>query len=533
MTIQWFERTPPSSAMPTPAFSDAASAQAWLLKQPQTMPARLQAAIAEQIECLHFQALSGNTRASILESLRNAAVIARDATRRKFAFQPRPLTAEAAEAFAASVRAWEAFACGYGLCLESFAAEPVINRKLAANATHRAMITERLAIEDYFVAGVEVPTAIWRRLNRLLQVAHTLEIAAVDIADPEFRDPAETSAGDQYILAALLSLADPYRLTASQYTVLHRAYSRWLGHAAVAPTRDEEPKHRWIPLSLIAELPAAIDERSPEWLEVHLVRRKLRKRIESLDTGESPESLHLGRDLSAASCRDLLRSALEHLRAAYHDVAESLSPVGGVCRLASGPAACFELLTGKPFRSDDAAMRSMSSRVMHDRIAIFGASERVEAVEKQAVKVGGELWRLDAESADATEISRPGEIAGARMLPGQITLLVDERTSSSIAVVMRAWTCADGNFRARLRRLPGKPEALIAHAIDKLNEPPFPAFLLPAVASLQVPASLILPSGISMRLRLGLEVRDETRRQIRLGDLIERGSDFERFTLAE
>lgn len=532
MTIQWFDRTPPSSAMPTAAFSDAASAQAWLVKQPQTVPARLQASIAEQIECLNFQALSGNTRASILESLRNAAVTARDATRRRFAFQPRPLNADAAEAFATSVRTWEAFAAGYALCLEAFAAEPTVNKQRVATAVHRAMITERLAIEDYFVAGVEVSAAIWRRLHRLLQVACSLEVAAVAIADPEFRDPAESSATHQYVLATLLSLADPYRMTVSQYTVLHRAYSRWLNLAAVSPTRDEESKHRWIPLSLIAELPPALDDRSPEWLEVHLVRRKLRKRIESLDAGESPDSLHLGRDLSAASCRDLFRSALEQLRAAYYDVAPPLSPVGSDCRLASGPTACFELLTGKPFRVEEVAMRTTSSRIMHDRVAIFGSAERVEVAEKQSVKVGGELWRLDAESADATRISRPGEIAGARMLPGQITLLLDERTTPSIAIVTRAWTCADGNFRALLRRLPGKPEALTGHAIDRLNEPPFPVFLLPEVASLHVPESLILPSGISIRLRLGLEVHDETRRQFRLGDLIERGSDFERFALA-
>jgi hypothetical protein len=531
MTIEWFERTPPSSEMPAPAFSDVASAQAWLQKQPQTMPARLQLAIAEQLECLNVQAMPGNARAAIIESLRNAAVTARDATRRKFAFQPRPPTADAAEAFTVSVRVWEAFACGYGLCLESFAAEPAVNKQRVATATHRAMITERLAIEDYFVAGVEVPAAIWRRLNRLLQVAHALEIAAVAIADPEFRDPAESSPADQYVLAALLSLADPYRLTATQYTVLHRAFSRWLNLARLTPVRDDEPRHRWIPLSLIAELPPAIDARSPEWLEVHLVRRKLRKRIESLDAGESPESLRLGRELSAASCRDLLRSALEHLRAAYGDTARALSPVGSECRLASGPAAGYELLTGKPFRTEN-PIRSTSSRVMHDRIAIFGAAERVEAVEKQVVKVGGEAWQLDAESAEATEISRPGEIAGARMLPGQITLLVDERTAASIAIVMRAWTCADGRFRALLRRLPGKPEAHFGYAIDLLNEPPFPVFLLPAVAALKVPASVILPSGISMRLRLGLEVRGENRRQIRLGDLIERGSDFERFALA-
>lgn len=534
--MNWFELSAINPGAGAPAFSDADGARAWLAGQPQTMAARLQADLAAQMERIGVAPFTAFVQATLLEALRNAVITTQSAVRRKFAFAPRPLSSEAMAAFTLSGRVWNALGCGYLRCLEAFADEaarnPAADRQRVAIAAHRAMIACREALEDHFVAGIEVPDALWIRLQRLLQVACVLGVADVKVVDAEYPAAGETTPTDQYVLAAFLKLADPYRWSAAYYTVAHRAFMRWRNQASVAVANNDDPRMRWVPLSAVAPLPPGLGERSPAWLEVHQVRRKLRKRIEALDAGEQPEALHLGRDLNASACRDLLNSILEHLRDAYSEPREKMTPVDSECEVAAGPAGCFELLTNRPFVSNP-SLGGESSRLLHERLATFGSTaELVESVERaeSAAQVEGERWRLTAESVAKAELSRPAGGSGARMLPGQLVVFRDARGDTSLAIVTRAWTRLNGQTEISLRRLPGKPEAMTARAVDLLREPAFPVFVLPAVTTVGSTASLLLPTGIAPRLKKGLEARGETQLQCTLGKLIERGADFERYT---
>lgn len=528
--MNWFELPAPDPALPAPAFADVDSARRWLSSQPQAMPARLQLALTEQFERLAPAALPPRERAALVETLRNPAITTQDNMRRKFAFAARPLTAEAMSTFTASVRLWDALAACYLRCVEDFAEIPCTGdvRQLLATAAHRAMVTCRLALEDHFVAGIEAPAALWPRLHRLLQVASQLGIADLPMIDPEYRDPAKSSLLEQYVLAALIALADPYRWGSAHFSVARRALSRWNGMVPLAAESNSDPKLRWVPLSTFGELPAVLGENSPAWLEVHMVRRKLRKRIESLNAGDSPETLHLGRDLNAASCRDLLASILDRLRAAYSEGRPLQVPVDTDCELAVGPAGCFQLLTNRSFSGSSHTLNAASSRILHDRIAIFGSAERVDGIEKVEA-AEGEPWRLNAESVDVAVLSRAAGGNGTRMLPGQLVVFRDPRSTASLAVVTRAWTRRDGRSEIALRRLPGKPAAMTGSAVDLLNEPAFPVFFLPAVPAVASAASLLIPTGIAPRLKKGLEARSDEYVRCRLDKLIERGADFERY----
>lgn len=525
--MKWFELPSPDPAAPPPAFHDLKGARAWLAEQPQAMPNRVQTAVAEQLELLAGSGLPAFDRARLLEALRGPAVTAQNALRRRFAFQPRPLAGDAVDTFTQSVRLWNALATGYLQCLEAFADDYGRDRQRLATAVHRALRTCRSALEDHFVAGVEAPPELWYCLQRLIQAASELGVADIEITDPEYRSPAASTPAEQYVLVALLALADPYRWLGPHFAVAERAFLRWRSNATLAAASDNDPKLRWVPLSAIAELPPSPAAASPAWLEVHGIRRKLRRRIEKLDAGESAEALHLGRDLSEAACRDLLDSILDHLRAAYSEAGDKLVAVNTDCELAVGAADCYRLLNNRPFVGGQ-TLSSTSARILHERVAVFGAADRVEGV-AAPIRCAGEIWHLDADAADAALISlAPGD-ARSRVLPGQLALIRDTRDSISLAVVARLWVRQNGRTEARLRRLPGRPEAYTGHAIGMANEAAFPLLLLPEVASLGSPASLLLPSGLAMRFKKGVETRGEAQRRYTLGKLIERGTDFERY----
>ena len=95
------------------------------------------------------------------------------------------------------------------------------------------------------------------------------------------------------------------------------------------------------------------------------------------------------------------------------------------------------------------------------------------------------------------------------------------------------WISVAGNHLMRLgtHTMPGVPKgvALRLGGIKAHRERFVPALLLPAVAALRTPPTLIIPAGWYRPKRL-VEVLDAQLDPVLLTTAIERGSDFERCT---
>lgn len=523
--MPWFD-LPIPQAQTNADFADAEGARAWLAGQSQAVPARSQQLLAEQLERLAAMPVAPFARATILEVLRKAAVTAHDAGRRKYAFQPRPLAGEADLLFVGSGRMWSAFAANYLRCIEEFANEPAPDALRVGTAAHRAMVTLRLLVEDHYLAGRTVPGVLWKTTHRLLQVTHTLKLGDTGYADPEFRDPSESTLNAQYAILALTTLCDPYRLAAPQFAVLQRALFRWRNLVVFAPEPGSDERQRWLPLALLPELPAAIDAASPQWMEISGVRAKLRRRIKALDDGETPEALQLGRDLSARACRDFLGLVINQLRKLRP---ESDGVTSGTVRLATGTDDCYALLAGRSL-APETPLSATSARVSHEQIAIFG---QTASAAKSAPVLPGEAWTLLRETMEAEELRRPADGPGkSRLLPGQLVAVGGPDAPPHVATlgsITRVEVESDGALRIAIRRFAGQPQALEGRSASAAGPLSFPLFLLPAVAALQQEASIILPSGFAIRLRQAIRV-DGRAEGIALGHLVERGNDFERYS---
>lgn len=506
------------------SFATADAARAWLAGQSQSVPLRILQSLGEQLDGLLAAHHDGMTRATIVEALRNAALTAQGAARRKFAFQPRPLAGEAGSLFTASRRVGMLMAANYLRCVEAFGSQTPTDPVKLATAAHRAMLTLRLLGEDFFLAGQEVPAVVWSNLHRLLTVARAQGVDGLDIVDPEVRDPGTTTLAAQFTVLALTALSDPYRLNAAQFTVLQRALFRWRDLSKIGDLPEENPKARW--LSLAPLTGGASD--GPQWIEISAVRAKVKGRIKALDDGETPEALQLGRDLSARACRDFLDSVLDTLR--LRRSSGGSAPASGSLRVGAGFDEAFVLLGGRPAAGSAAPQSVAASRVANERMAIFG--DPSAAVSEAPTPLAGEAWQLIEESVEAETLYRPADAPGtARVLTGQLIAVGGTAGhTATLGVITRAMVDSEGGLRIGVRRFPGQPTALNATSASNAAPMSFPLLLLPAVPALQVAPSTILPSGTAIRLRQAIRASGHPE-AIQLGNLLERGNDFERYAL--
>ena len=87
----------------------------------------------------------------------------------------------------------------------------------------------------------------------------------------------------------------------------------------------------------------------------------------------------------------------------------------------------------------------------------------------------------------------------------------------------------NGDVHAGIRLLPGLPTAAAVRAtgLNAQNEKFVPALALSAVPALKSPPSLVLSSGWFKPKRV-VELFTDSARQLRLTEVLERGTDFER-----
>ena len=84
-------------------------------------------------------------------------------------------------------------------------------------------------------------------------------------------------------------------------------------------------------------------------------------------------------------------------------------------------------------------------------------------------------------------------------------------------------------LQAGIQIMPGHPTcvALRGTGLTAVNEKYRPGFRLPAVPALKFPESVIVPAGWFRSGRI-IELYEQSSRQIRLTQQLDRGSDFER-----
>lgn len=496
-------KLPRTSAEHPPVFTSARACKNWLADLfASQKPVPAQAALLGQLNLLNRFELAAAERLKILEQLREPVVRVQSEVARKFSGRPLPLAPGEKSAFDAGQALWEAVRIGYLHCLQAALecdkaltehAAPIAQRALAAMAAQQL---------DFLRAPHEAPTGFWRVLHGIWWSAERLGVTDRPVLDPLQPELRKTTVKAAYALPILLHGASPYGLPLKEVLQMQRWLTRWSAKVRIAPQPPAECKLRPVVLELDSDLPGTF---MPEgvvdlrWLDVTELARGIRKRVLLLQEGESPESLRLGPDATAAQCEQLLLHLYRH------------SCNGGYVRQQA------RRHTNRPVRAvigADAVGSLLAESDPHD-------GERTRPCQVES-------WRLFDESPNGMRLLRGQMAAGERVAAGQLVAVAGEQEGRYMLAATR-WVMvgADGTVRMGTQLLPGHPRAVSLRrmGLPAGNEPARTGFLLPPVEALQRPSLLVLPASWFRPAR-EIEMGGAAG-PVRLTRLVERGTDFE------
>ncbi|MBL8382106.1 MAG: hypothetical protein JNM90_03460 [Burkholderiales bacterium] len=533
MSVQF--ELPASSAEAVPAFDSVAACADWLAALPLTNPATAQAQLRAQVALLPIAGFEARLVLDLAEALRASVLQVQAEVARRFAFRPLPLGELESAAASATLNLWHAYALVYQVCVQAALDGDRALRSHAALACQRALDAQVRLLFDTQCAGFEIAAADWTLLHKLYRAAEQLGTAAEKVKDPQLHGVAATHAMATYARALLLGLGLPPEMAPRQALAVAMWTERLANRVVITSLPPANPAKPAILVDLAAgrggfRVDGAASPRGDlRYVDIGALANALKKRIHLLRKGETPASLGLGEDATMPGVEAALIALYRHWGDARVGREAARRAAGGRAQVAAGMAAMHYYISGKPFRPPGPPPE-LSTRQLRE-IATFGrVATRDDDEFSQLQGFALEQWALQDESVAGMRMVRAA--AGARFAP---TMLVAMKPADArafmVGTVRWVQVQAGGELAAGVRLIPGVPAPVaarqtgLAAAAAKYQ----PALLLPAVAALHSPESLILPGGWFKAGRI-VEVHADAAWNARLDTLVERGADFERCT---
>ena len=515
-----------------PEFVDAATAKAWLENVPLANVGTAQRQLLDQLEEFNRFAARPASRLATLEALREAVNFVQIEQAKRFTNRALPMAAAESAAFEDTIALWEQMRVGFLRCLEAAAAGDAGVRPQAALVCQRTLAFTGLKMFHHHRAYRQVPKREWRALHEVFARAAALGVAEEAVKDYLNRDVQDSSPRIAYLRAVLMGMANPNELSQRQLTFVAFLLERWAEKAEISsrPVGEEG-----LP-ELVADLAGdACPERSgpgakaPCYVDLRRLAKSLRNRIGLLRKGESPARLALGEDCVQPSCEQLLVFLYRQWcqpKAARTAERKRVSDVAQAC---NDMAAIHHYVSGRVFRQP--GEQKELTKKQREELATFGrVSTRDEDDYSHAHGFLLEHWQLEDESVQGVKMVRRAGNPGKRYTHGQ---LIGVRPADAKAFLLGQvrWLLQgeSGDLYAGVRVLPGLPAAVAVRptGLNVAKEKYVQALSLTAVAALGTPPTLVLPAGWFKPKRV-VEVYVEGHVKVRLTEIIDRGTDYER-----
>ncbi len=515
-----------------PDFTDSSGCAKWLQSLPLINVGPSHVRLLAQLDELNAYSIAPAERLKILELLREPVGFVQKEHSKKFSSRPAPLAKPEREILERVHALWDALSYGYQHCLKAIAG--------GASATSAALIGERVLwctgqkMIAYYQAYQDVGEREWKLLHSVYAFVEDRGVAGAEVAHPVHKGR-QTTCTETYAQILLIDLANPGKLTPRQIELISLWLERWTPKVSIARA-TAAAGDALAPLVIDLSGAAGASRRMPEGdtarvLDIQELGSSVRKRVGLLRKGETPAALGLGEDGTAPLAESLLTMLYRRWCEDKQSRAHPRRGASGTAQICSGMAAVHYFVTGRVFAARAGPQKI--SQVQHEQIATLGrVATRHEDEPGPPPDFAVETWQIKDESASGLRLARVDPAANSRLMLGQ---LLGIRLADAKAFLLCAvkWLSVSVEFelRAGVQILPGIPQgaAIRAAGAQAAAEQYTQAFLLPAVAALQAPETLVVPAGWFKQNR-EIEVLTERPGKLRLASVVDRGADFERIT---
>ena len=533
----------PTDDRANPHFKNAASCALWLGQLQLTNLQLAHSLLLTQINELNRYPMRGLERLHTLELLRETVGYVQDDYAKKLIAKPLPLNEHESMVFVAIVQLWQALVLGYQRCLQAFIAGDKQLEKHGALLCQRCLLYSGLEIFEHLCTGYEFDAKLWQQLHELYAFAEEQGWQTADVTDPLNSKQSRSNCSSVYIKAMLACHVRPAELSRSQLHLLDNWLAQWCGtltlERSYTTSKGDAPALATDLNSMRGLQPAKqiTHNNSTRYLAMVPLSKLLRVKTILLQQGQTPQQIGLCEHCNSNDCIELLTFL-------HQSWCEDTSTRFGERRaVAQHARLCYSLegiyahLSGKLFKQPKrgAALDSKARK----QIETFGRELQDRPGKEQAENgFPLETWQFDNESILGARLTREGTL-GERLNRNQLVgLRTGDAETFMLGSVAWANMTRTGQLQIGVRYLPGTAETVDIRAtgLNKtVSDQSVPALLLPAIAALKIPSSLVLPRGWFQPGSV-VEVmhQNSETHNAKMTLSVERGFDYERvgFTLA-
>ena len=531
--------TPETTDAPSLFFADARACKAWINALPVSNPGQAQATLLDALRVFNRAAFDPLERLKCLELLRdrNAFMVA-ELRSRHFA-KSLPLGPADAAAWTSALAVLEELEVGYRKCLSE-----------GALGEHAALIAQRviryIGAQMLLHAAIYRPfdPSLWTRLHNQYAAAEKAGYAAERVKD-SLESDGGSSVMEAYARVVLIQAAELHEMTPAQVGFAEALLKQWMRKVEVFDRAPDEGATGVLPLVVDLAQPRGAEPALREALgatmrvlDVEGLSRSIRRRLRALAAGEDVGTLGLPAEVAGVDAQHALHRLAKRWTEAEPRAPAASAPTSATAGVVHGLADIhFFLSGGKPFEQPGKE-RELSRQEKED-IAVFGrVTERTQSFMAAAGRtqsaqpavpqaVTAEPWDVVEETVDSVRLRRRPS-ATRPVAVGRLVALRRGDTGPLMAGVVRALVNPPEGLEMVVATFPGRPEPI---AVRGGNPAWSQGLVLPAIEKLGVPRSLIVPGGAAFRGR-ALHVWETSAAQAKVLDILERGADFDRVTVA-
>lgn len=511
------------------AFSDPEGASRWLDDVPLVNVRAASSMLTTQLERFVKVACDPETRFDTLEVLRPALLTVQHEHAKRFRGKQLPLSPQRRQSLDEVSNLWDALLLGYWSCIDKTATDSEADRRLYAKMCHRSLDTLIRKMRDQQHAYLQVAAVDIAALHTLYALAERAEIHRKRVRDSATGSKDDAVSCERlYVIALLFDAATPREHRPLALQAIERWLERWAGKITVdhKPPEGAKVQPLWVNLlgaQSVQRGPAPADDGLVRFLDVAELSHSLEKRIYALRRGTRLEEIDLGMELSRRDLEVLVAGLHRQWCGGTTRRESERREINAIAHVSVGIQAAHFFLSKRPF--EQPALESSAETLT----ATEPGEARIKAATEYMLMTGisAEQWVLRDESIGGMGLIRPrDEIESTRLGHGQL-VSVRPRGGHTVTVGTIQWLqeAQDGDLHVGVKLVPGQATPVAVRLEEQSKF--LAALMLPTVAALNAPTSLLLPLG-TYALNRAIELVASRREYVQLTGLLEVGADFER-----